>query len=225
MVEGLGGLMTPREVEELGLWVIEDDRIFRQALTELLNSTPGMRVESSFETCEEAIRLLEENGAPRIVLVDLGLPGMGGIDGIRRMKTLSPGTEFIVLTIHEEQQNVFGAICAGATGYLLKDLPPEEIIAKIREVLVGGAPMNPQIARQVLTMLSGSAAEKPSYGLTEREGEVLHFMVEGLTRKEIADRLFVSPSTVQTHSRNIYEKLHVHTRGSVVAKALKEKLL
>jgi DNA-binding NarL/FixJ family response regulator len=209
----------------LGIWVIEDDPVFRRGLVELLGTTPGMAVERSFEACEEALEAVEAGGAPRIVLVDLGLPGMGGIEGIRRMKTLSPGTEFIVLTIHEEHQNVFGAICAGATGYLLKSLPPEEIVAKVREVMVGGAPMNPQIARQVLRMLSGAGAEKGTYGLTDREREVLNLMVEGLSRKEIAERLFISPSTIMTHSRNIYAKLHVHTRAGVVAKALKEKLL
>jgi DNA-binding NarL/FixJ family response regulator len=217
--------MPQQENSILGLWVIEDDPVFRRALVELLGTTPGMVVERSFETCEEALTALKAGGAPRVVLVDLGLPGMGGIEGIRRMKALSPGTEFIVLTIHEEHQNVFGAICAGATGYLLKSLPPEEIVAKMREVMVGGAPMTPQIARQVLRMLSGTGGDKEIYGLTDREGEVLHLMVEGLTRKEIADKLFISPSTILTHSRNIYAKLHVHTRGGVVAKALKERLL
>jgi DNA-binding NarL/FixJ family response regulator len=157
--------------------------------------------------------------------VDIGLPGMSGIEGIRKMKSLSPSTDFIVLTIYESHQKVFEAICAGATGYLVKSLTPEEVVEKVREVIAGGAPMNPHIARQVLAMLSGTAKPPGEYGLTDREKQVLELMVEGLTRKDIADKLFVSPSTILTHSRNIYTKLHVHTRGGAVAKAVRERLV
>ncbi len=216
--------MTGQE-EDIRLWVIEDDREFRNGVQKLINRSEGMKCEHALGSCEEAIKLLEEEGAPQIVLVDIGLPGMSGIEGIRKMKTLSPSTEFVVLTIHEEHHNVFEAICSGATGYLVKSLPPEEIIAKVREVLEGGAPMNPAIARRVLSMLSGKGAPGKGYDLTDREKEVLNLMVEGLTRKEIADRLFISTYTVLTHSRNVYSKLHVHTRGSAVAKALRERLL
>ena len=211
--------------DAVGLWVIEDDPVFRRAMEELLNATPGMHCERVFETCEEAIQVLKDQGAPQIVLVDIGLPGMSGIDGIRQMKSLSPNTDFIVLTIYETHQKVFEAICAGATGYLVKNLTPDEVVEKIREVIAGGAPMNPHIARQVLAMLSAVAGPAGEYGLTDREKQVLELMVEGLTRKDIADRLFVSPSTVLTHSRNVYSKLHVHTRGSAVAKALRERLV
>lgn len=210
--------------DEVGLWVIEDDPVFRRAMQELVDASAGMRCERVFETCEEALQVLSGEGAPEIVLVDIGLPGMSGIEGIRRMKALSPSTEFIVLTIYESHQKVFEAICAGATGYLVKSLTPEEVVEKVREVVAGGAPMNPRIARQVLAMLSATSAPAGQYGLTEREKQVLELMVEGLTRKDIADRLFISPSTVLTHSRNIYSKLHVHTRGGAVAKALRERL-
>lgn len=210
---------------QVGLWVIEDDPVFRRGMEELINDTSDMHCERVFETCEDAIEILQDQGAPQIVLVDIGLPGMSGIDGIRKMKSLSPSTDFIVLTIYESHQKVFEAICAGATGYLVKSLTPEEVVEKVREVIAGGAPMNPHIARQVLAMLSSSAIPPGEYGLTGREKQVLDLMVEGLTRKEIADRLFVSPSTVLTHSRNVYAKLHVHTRGEAVAKALRERLI
>jgi len=216
--------MTNRN-REIGLWIIEDDKMFRKGMKELIDETEGMNCEKVFGDCESALEVVEKDGAPQIVLVDIGLPGMSGIEGIRKMKTLSPSTEFVVLTIHEEHHNVFDAICAGATGYLVKSLPPEEIIARVQEVLQGGAPMNPAIARRVLSMLSGKGTPANTYGLTGRERDVLNLMVEGLTRKEIAERLFISPSTVLTHSRNVYAKLHVHTRGSAVAKALKERLL
>ena len=215
----------PHRNRDIGLWVIEDDEMFREGMRELIDQTEGMKCEQTFGSCEEALNRLEKEGAPQVVLVDIGLPGMSGIEGIRKMKTLSPSTEFVVLTIREEHQDVFDAICAGATGYLVKNLPPEEIIAKVHEVVEGGAPMNPAIARQVLSMLSGKEAPANTYGLTDREKEVLTLMVEGLTRIEIAEKLFLSPSTILTHARNIYSKLHVHTRGGAVAKALKERLL
>jgi len=215
---------VPPEQHEVGLWVIEDDPVFRRGMQELIDASAGMHCERVFETCEEAIQTLSDEGAPEIVLVDIGLPGMSGIDGIRRMKALSPSTEFIVLTIYESHQKVFEAICAGATGYLVKSLTPEEVVEKVREVIAGGAPMNPHIARQVLEMLSAASAPAGEYGLTVREKQVLELMVGGLTRKEIAEKLFISSSTVLTHSRNIYSKLHVHTRGGAVAKALRERL-
>lgn len=218
-------ILVSSEHQQVGLWVIEDDPVFRRGMQELINAAPELHCERVFETCEEAIEILHEQGAPQIVLVDIGLPGMSGIEGIRRMKSLSPSTDFIVLTIYESHQKVFEAICAGATGYLVKSLTPEEIVEKVREVIAGGAPMNPHIARQVLAMLSDTAGPPGEYGLTDREKQVLELMVEGLTRKDIADKLFVSPSTVLTHSRNIYTKLHVHTRGGAVAKAVRERLV
>jgi DNA-binding NarL/FixJ family response regulator len=213
------------EGEDIEVWVVEDDQRFRSGLQELISTTPGMWCEHVFERCEEALLALKDKGPPQIMLVDIGLPGMSGIDGIRQMKQLSPATEFVVLTIHEERQNVFDAICAGATGYLVKNLPPETIIEKIKEAAGGGAPMDPVIARRVLELLSGKSGRREAYELTDREQEVLNLMVQGMTRLEIAERLFVSSFTINTHSRNIYEKLHVHTRGGAVAKALKERLV
>lgn len=210
---------------EVGVWIIEDDPMFRKGVKELIDGADGLKCERTFGSCEQALPVLENEGAPQVVLVDLGLPGMSGIEGIRKMKMLSPSTEFVVLTIHEEHHTVFEAICAGASGYLVKNLTPEDLIIKICEAVEGGAPMNPSIARQVLRMLSNNRLGENSYGLTEREREVLNLMVEGLTRKEIAVRLYISPSTVLTHSRNLYAKLLVHTRGGAVAKALKEHLL
>jgi DNA-binding NarL/FixJ family response regulator len=213
------------DTEDIGIWVVEDDQAFRSGLQELIRTTPGMRCEHTFRRCEDALEALSEKGPPEIMLVDIGLPGMSGIEGIRRMKEISPATEFVVLTVHEERQSVFDAICAGATGYLVKNLPPEAIIEKIRESAHGGAPMDPIIARRVLELVAGEGGSGDTYGLTEREQEVLRLMVKGLTRVDIAEKLFVSPPTVNTHCLNIYHKLHVHTRGGAVAKALKERLV
>jgi DNA-binding NarL/FixJ family response regulator len=214
-----------RDSEDIGVWVVEDDPTFRRSLQELLRTTPGMRCEHAFRRCEDALVALKDKGPPEIMLVDIGLPGMSGIEGIRKMKDLSPATEFVVLTVHEERQNVFDAICAGATGYLVKNLPSETIVEKIRESARGGAPMDPLIARRVLELVTGQGGRGDAYGLTDREQEILTLMVKGLTRVDIAEKLFISPPTVNTHSRNIYQKLHVHTRGGAVAKALKERLV
>jgi DNA-binding NarL/FixJ family response regulator len=217
--------MIHPECDTIGVWVIEDDPGLRNGLRELIRTTAGMRCDHAFTRAEEALEAIKGKDPPEVMLVDIGLPGMSGIEGIRQMKMVSPGTEFIVLTIHEERESVFDAICAGATGYLVKNLPPEAILEKIREAARGGAPIDPLIARRVLEILSGAEPARGDYGLTEREMDVLTMMVQGMTRLDIAEKLFVSPATINTHSRNIYEKLHVHTRGSAVAKALKERLV
>ena len=213
------------DLNTIALWVVEDDDLFRNSLADLLNGTGGMRCEHALRSCEEVFKLLEKEFAPEVVLMDIGLPGVSGIEGVKRIKAVSPATDLIMLTIHEEDQKVFDAICAGASGYLLKSSPSAEIVRAVNEVLAGGAPMNAQIARKVLTMFAGIAAPKAEYGLTEREKEILKLTTDGLTKKAIADRLFLSFFTIDTHLKNIYTKLQVHSRGGAVAKALKENLL
>jgi DNA-binding NarL/FixJ family response regulator len=207
------------------VWMVEDDALFREGIETLLDSSGGFRCERSYSTCEAALDALRKGDAPQILLMDLGLPGMSGIEGIRRVKDLSPSTEVLVLTIHEDNERVFEAICAGASGYLLKSSSGEEIVRALDQVLKGGAPMNAQIARRVLDLFSRMAGPKGQYDLSPREKEVLNLLVEGLPEKQIADRLNVSFHTIDTHLKNMYHKLHVHTRSAVVAKALKERLL
>ena len=207
------------------LWIVEDDDLYRNSICSLVNQTEGMRCERAFRSCEEALKILEKEYAPEVVLMDIGLPGISGIEGVKHIKSISPATDLMMLTIHEEDQNVFKAICAGASGYLLKSSTSEEIIGAIKEVLGGGAPMNAQIARKVLEMFADLAAPKSDYGLTEREKEILTIMTEGLTKKAIAQKLFISSFTIETHLKNIYSKLHVHTGRGAVAKVLKERLL
>jgi DNA-binding NarL/FixJ family response regulator len=207
------------------LWIVEDDDLYRNGISDLLNHTEGMRCERALSSCEEALKILEKEYAPEVVLMDIGLPGISGIEGVQRIKSISPATDLIILTIHEEDDKVFKAICAGASGYLLKSSTNEEILAAIREVLGGGAPMNAQIARKVLDMFAHIAAPKGDYRLSEREKEILKLMIDGLTKKIIAERLFLSYFTIDTHIKNIYVKLQVHTRSGAVAKVLKENLL
>lgn len=217
-----GDRATP---DQISLWIVEDDDLFRKSVRSVINETADIRCEQAFRSCEDILKLLETEYAPEVILMDIGLPGMDGIDGLKRVKSISPSTDIIMLTIHEEDEKVFRAICSGANGYLLKSSTPSEIIDAIKEVLGGGAPMNAQIARKVLTMFSKLAAPKGEYGLTVREKEILRFTTEGLTKKGIAEKLFLSYFTIDTHLKNIYTKLQVHTRSGAVAKVLKENLL
>ena len=159
--------MTTEETT-IDLWLVEDNPIFRNTVEDLLNHTEGFRCPRSYSTCEEALGTLENEAAPDVILMDIGLPGMSGIEGIEQIKSISPSTHIIILTIHEENENVFRALCAGASGYLLKSLTSEGIIGAIREVVNGGAPMNAQIARKVLDMFTAFSVRRGEYKLTDR---------------------------------------------------------
>jgi DNA-binding NarL/FixJ family response regulator len=208
------------------VWLIEDHADSRRVLARVLNRTSTLVCPCAFASCEEALAALRTMPAPDVLLLDIGLPGMNGIEGIPHLKALAPGTHIIILTVFDDQDKVFRAICAGASGYLLKNADEEAIASAVREVMEGGAPVNPRIARLVLNMFATRAApSKKEYGLTSREQEVLELIVHGLLKKEIADRLNLSYHTVDNHLRNIYSKLQVHTRSSAVAKAVSEHLL
>jgi DNA-binding NarL/FixJ family response regulator len=152
---------------------------------------------------------------------------MSGIEGIRHIKAVSPATHVIMLTVFDDQEKVFKAICAGASGYLLKTADEDAVAGAIHEVLQGGAPINPRVARLVLNMFASRSAPPAAqnYGLSDREREVLELMVQGLVKKEVAERLHVSYHTVDNHFRSIYTKLQVHTRGGAVARAVSEHLV
>jgi len=216
---------TNDDINVVSIWIVEDDDLFRTAIDDLLNHTEGMRCEHALRSCEEMLTVMEKKDAPEVVLMDIGLPGLSGIEGVKRVKAVSPATDVLMLTIHEEDEKVFEAICAGANGYLLKSLGQDELLQAIRGVLAGGAPMNAQIASKVLHMFASMAAPKEGYGLTAREKEILGLMTEGMTKKVIADKLFLSFFTIDTHLKNIYSKLHVHSGTGAVAKALRERIL
>jgi DNA-binding NarL/FixJ family response regulator len=216
--------MNPVPVTQV--WLIEDHDDCRRAVARVIDQIPGMACPHSFATCEAALALLAKAPAPQVVLLDVGLPGMNGIEGIKRIKAVAPSTHVIMLTVYDDHDKVFTALCAGASGYLLKNSPEQSITAAIEEVLRGGAPINPRVARRVLDLFAGMApSPKTDYGLSAREKEILELVVHGFIKKEIADKLALSYYTVDNHLRSIYHKLHVHTRGAVVAKALQEKLI
>mgnify|MGYP001052695606 CR=1 FL=1 len=206
--------------------IIEDNELFRDSLKEAINKSSHIKCNYTFNSGEAALAVIKkEELVPQIILLDIGLPGMNGIELIPELKKLSPSSKIIIITVHDEDENVFNAICAGAAGYLLKDLSADKIISSIDDVMNGGAPMNSHIARKVLNMFRNQNVKSDGYDLSEKEKEILSLLVDGLSKKQIAEKIYLSHHTVDSHLRNIYAKLEVHSRSSAISKALKEKLL
>lgn len=200
--------------------IIEDDADIRESLAVLIDGTPGFSCINTYGSCEEAIDEIIGD-PPDVVLMDIGLPGMSGIEGIRLIKERVDDIDILVLTIHGESNHVFEALCAGACGYLLKDTPPAKLLEAIKEAQEGGAPMSTKIARLVIS----SFRTEPHAALTQRETEVLNELCKGKSYKMIADVLYISEETVRRHLKSIYKKLQVGSKSEAVAKALKEKLV
>ena len=211
--------------DQLNIWLVEDHDRFRTSIHDLIDERTDLRCELAVSSCEEAIEHLDTDPAPDILLMDIGLPGLNGIDGIRKVKSIAPSIQVIMLTVFDDNEKIFQAICAGASGYLLKSEAPDKIIESLKEILNGGSPINAQIARKMLDMFAHIAAPRGEYEITRAEKEILRLLVEGEPKKHIAHQLGVSFHTVDTHLRNIYSKLQVHSRSGAVAKALKERLL
>lgn len=211
--------------DHLEIWLVEDNKPFRKNIQDLINETEGLTCALAVESCEMALAHLQTDPAPDILLMDIGLPGLDGIEGIRRVKSISPSIKIIMLTVFDDNEKIFEAICEGASGYLLKSAPPDKIIDSLMEILSGGAPVNPQIARKMLAMLAETAPPKGEYAITKAEMQILHLLVDGEPKKQIAHELGLSFHTVDSHLRKIYTKLQVHSRSGAVAKALKERLL
>jgi DNA-binding NarL/FixJ family response regulator len=201
--------------------LIEDQKRTREGLAALIGGSLGMQVAGQYDSGEAALAEIRDK-SPDVVLVDLGLPGMSGKEVVGRVRELLPATPVLVLTVHAENNHVFDALCAGACGYLLKDTEPARLLAAVREVHSGGAPMSPEIARRVVAMFQKLAAPKTEESrLSPRELEVLKLLAEGDSYKTCADRLAVSIDTIRFHVRHIYERLHVHSRSEAVIKALR----
>ncbi len=200
--------------------IIEDDADIRQLMTLLIDGSPGYSCVQSFESCEDAIPQLE-NSPPDLALMDVDLPQMSGIEGVKILNKVLPQLPVIMLTVHEETEIVFDALCAGAMGYLVKGLPPVRLLQAIKEAFEGGAPMSASIARKVVRSFH-PGLQNP---LSEREREVLKMLCDGENYKTIAAQLFISTNTVKAHIKNIYSKLHVHTRAEAVSKALQHRLV
>lgn len=215
----------PRIGEPIRVAIIEDDRRIRDGLGALINGRRGYRCGLSFRSMEEALaRTWSE--IPDVALVDIGLPGMSGIDGLQRLREQYPTVALLMLTVYEDDERIFDALCAGASGYLLKKTPPDKLLECVAEVLRGGAPMSPEVARRVLRLFREiRPAERVEYALTPHELRLLKLLVEGHNYQSAASELGVSFSTINFHMQNIYGKLHVHSKSEAVAKALRQRLV
>ncbi len=209
----------------LGIWLVEDHSPLRETMREALAASSLGPIET-FGSCEAALAFLTTALVPpEVVILDIGLPGMSGLEGLRHLKTASPTSEILMFTVFDDRRRVFEAIGAGASGYLLKSESLERIIAAVGEVKRGGSPMTPEIARMVLERFSRLAPANSDVALSDREAEVLRALVDGLTKKEIASRLDLSMHTIDNYVRRIYAKLHVNTLGGAVARALRDGLV
>jgi DNA-binding NarL/FixJ family response regulator len=198
--------------------IVEDDTPTREGLMQLINRTTDFQCISQHGSAENAVAEIP-GFKPHVVLMDINLPGMSGVEAVRKLKALLPQTQFIMLTVYKEGDAIFNALMAGANGYLLKQTPPRELLSALREVCAGGAPVTSQIARKIIE--SFRQARTPvgtAEGLTAREQEVLELLAQGCLYKEIAEQLQIGYRTVSTHIEHIYEKLHVHSRSQAVAK-------
>jgi DNA-binding NarL/FixJ family response regulator len=213
----------PREIIKAA--VIEDQRDIREGLAMLINGTPGYLCTGSYRSMEDALENLKDN-PPDVVLSDIGLPGMSGIEGIRILKDRHPELSLVMLTVYDDDDRIFDALCAGACGYLLKRTSPARLLESLREAVSGGAPMSPEIASRVISLFREfRPVERADYDLTPHESRLLNLLVQGHNYTTAADELKVSYNTVKFHMRHIYEKLQVHSKSEAVAKALRERLL
>ncbi len=207
--------------------IIEDNNTIREGLAALINGTSGYSCIGSYGDCESFLPKISTIDVD-VVLMDIGLPGMSGIDGIVKAKKIKPELNILMLTVYEDSQSVFKALCAGACGFLVKKTPPSRLLEAIKDAYEGGAPMSSLIARQVINVFrqtQGKSSEEEKTNLSSREIEVLTSLSDGNNYQEIADRLFISVDTVRHHIRNIYRKLHVHSQSEAVAKAIRKGLI
>ena len=205
--------------------IIEDRRDIREGLAVLINGTEGYQCTDAFRSMEEALESLDRS-LPDVALVDIGLPGMSGIEGIGILKERHPTLPMLMLTVYNDDDRIFDALCAGACGYLLKNTPPARLLVSLEEAVMGGSPMSPEIARRVVTLFRDiRPPETADYQLTPHETRLLKLLVDGHNYKTAAQELGVSVNTISFHMRHIYEKLQVHSKSEAVSKALRHHLI
>src|SRR6266550_6758008 len=209
----------------VGVAIIEDHREFRDYLTALISGTEGFQCTGSFRSVEEALPRISAH-VPDVILLDIGLPGMSGIEGIRLFKEKYPEILLLTLTIHDDDERIFDALCAGASGYLLKKTQPAQLVDSVKEAAQGGAPMSPEVARRVIRLFREiRPPNRAEYNLSPHEIRILKLLVEGHNYKTAATKLGVAPTTINFHLQNIYQKLQVHSKTEAVAKALRNRLI
>lgn len=203
--------------------IFEDNDSLRESLAVLLQHAGDYVVVGQYSHCTDAAEITRIH-QPDVVLMDIDMPGKSGIEGVAMVKEARPETAVIIYTVIEDNDKLFQCLCAGANGYLLKKTPPQKLFDAIQEVILGGAPMSPQIARKVLGSFH-LHAHRTSYNLSPRESEVLQYLIKGYGTKQIATELFISFDTVRSHLKNIYQKLHVNCGKEAIVKALRERIV
>ena len=208
--------------------VFDDQELFLDSISSLISNTKGFELTGAYLECGDIAGKFSR-ALPDVVIMDIELPPVNGIEAVREIKKLYPDVMVMMQTSHDDDDNIYRAICAGATGYILKNDDPQKIISSVSEVHAGGAPMSPGIARKVLSLLQSAPPTLPDapfdYHLSNREKDVLRYLVQGMSYKMIADACFISYETVRTHMKHIYEKLHVASMTEAVAKALQQKIV
>jgi DNA-binding NarL/FixJ family response regulator len=211
--------------EPLRVGIVEDDSTTRDGLAMLIEGTPGYKCVGKYGSVEELLRRPLDRAAD-VLLLDINLPGMPGSEGVLLVRQRYPATEVLMLTVYADERRVFESICNGAVGYLLKKTPAARILEAIREAAGGGAPMSPEIARKVVTLFRRTpAAERPAEDLTPQEVRLLQLLADGHSYQAASEQLEISVNTVRSYIRNVYDKLHVHTKSEAVSKALRSGLI
>jgi len=220
-------LMTATDTTDrvIRTMIVEDQKDLREGLSTLVNFTPGFTCIGAFRTMEECIARIRHE-VPDVILSDIGLPGMSGIEGIRVIKEMHPDLTVLVLTVYDDNEKIFDALCAGATGYLLKQTEPAELLRSVKEAVAGGAPMSPEVAARVIKLFREvRPPEKVDYDLTPHELRLLKLLVDGYNYVTAAEQLKISYNTIKFHVRNIYDKLQVHSKSEAVAIAMRDRLV
>lgn len=206
--------------------LFEDNHILRDMLFQLINGSPGFICTGAFANADDLVYKIEK-AEPQVVLMDIDMPGMNGIEAVAIIKEKFPAVQILMQTIFEEDEKIYDSICAGASGYLLKNTPPAKLLEALQEVYSGGSPMSASVARKVLIAFQKQSvfSKKEKFDLSERELEVLQNLVKGMSYKMIADACGISFDTIRFHIKNIYQKLHVHSKSEAIIKALKNKIV
>jgi DNA-binding NarL/FixJ family response regulator len=206
------------------LLIFEDNTRLRQSLELLLNDESNFQVAGSFSDCDDAARLVKKYNAD-LVVMDIDMPGIGGVEGVKQIKNANPDVKVVMHTMFDDDNRIFDSICAGADGYLLKNTSPLQLVTALQEAMQGGAPMSPFVAQKIFQHFRNNNAENEKFNLTLREKEVLELLVKGNSYKMIADKSGVTIDTVKKHLQNIYHKLHVNCGTEAVVKAIQHKIV